>query len=56
MRQHPTDTTHLAADIRLGDLHIASCHVRIRITRNLGDNVDRHPVFAKIRYDIRKSA
>lgn len=25
------------------------------MTRNLGDNVDRHPVFAKIRYDIRKS-
>ncbi len=29
-RQHPTDTTHLTADVRLGDLRIASCHVRIR--------------------------
>ena len=44
-RQHLADATHLAADIRLGDLRIASCHVRIRMAQNLGDNVDRHSVF-----------
>ena len=44
-RQDFADATHLAADVRLGDLRIAACHVRIRMAQNLGDNVNRHPVF-----------
>ena len=48
-RQHLTDAAHLAADVRLGDLRIAACHVRIRMTQNLGDDVDRHPVFNRQR-------
>lgn len=48
-RQHLTDAAHLAADVRLGDLRIAPCHVRIRMTQNLGDDVDRHPVFNRQR-------
>ena len=48
-RQHLTDATHLAADVRLGDLRIAPCHVRIRMTQNLGDDIDRHPVFNRQR-------
>ena len=48
-RQHLTDAAHLAADVRLGDLRIAPGHVRIRMAQNLGDNVDRHPVFDRKR-------
>ena len=48
-RQHLADTTHLTADVRLGDLRIAPRHVRIRMAQNLGDNVDRHPVFNRQR-------
>ena len=48
-RQHLADTTHLATDVRLGDLRIAACHVRIRMTQNLGDDIDRHPVFNRQR-------
>ena len=42
-RQHLADAAHLAADVRLGDLRIAPRHVRIRMTQNLGDDIDRHP-------------
>ena len=42
-RQDFADAAHLAADVRLGDLRIAPCHVRIRMTQNLGDDIDRHP-------------
>ena len=48
-RQHLADTAHLAADVRLRDLRIAPCHIRIRMTQNLGDNVNRHPVFNRQR-------
>ena len=48
-RQHLADTTHLATDVRLGDLRIAPRHVRIRMAQNLGDNVDRHSVFNRQR-------
>lgn len=48
-RQHLADAAHLAADVRLGDLRIAACHVRIRMTQNLGDDVNRHPVFNRQR-------
>ena len=44
-RQDFADAAHLAADVRLGDLRIAACHVRIRMAQNLGDNVDWHSVF-----------
>ena len=48
-RQDFADAAHLAADVRLGDLRIAACHVRIRMAQNLGDNVDRHSVFNRQR-------
>lgn len=48
-RQHLADAAHLAADVRLGDLRIAPCHVRIRMAQNLGDDVDRHSVFNRQR-------
>ena len=48
-RQHLADTAHLTTDVRLGDLRIAPCHVRIRVAQNLGDDVDRHPVFNRQR-------
>ena len=44
-RQDLADAAHLPTDIRLGDLRIAPRHVRIRMAQNLGDNVNRHPVF-----------
>ena len=44
-RQHLADAAHFATDVRLGNLRIAPCHVRIRMAQNLGDDVNRHPVF-----------
>ena len=48
-RQDLADAAHLPTDIRLGDLRIAPRHIRIRMTQNLGDDVDRHPVFDRKR-------
>ena len=48
-RQDFADTAHLAADVRLGDLRVAPRHVRIRMAQNLGDDVNRHPVFNRQR-------
>lgn len=48
-RQNLADAAHFATDVRLGDLRIAPCHVRIRMTQNLGDDVDRHSVFNRQR-------
>ena len=40
-----SDSFYLPTDIRLRNLRIAPCHVRIRVTQYLGDDVDRHSVF-----------
>ena len=44
-RQDLADAKHLAADVRLGNLRVAPRHVRIRMAQDLGDNINRHPVF-----------
>lgn len=44
-----SDSFHLPTDIRLRNLRIAPCHVRIRVAQYLGDDVDRHPVFDRKR-------
>ena len=39
-----SDSLHLTADIVLGNPRIVPRHVRVRMSENLGDDVDRHAV------------